>query len=112
MSRALGRGIIKNMEKEPKFEKSLEEKLREKGYKIEPVEEENLAQCDKDNCFNEAKWFIEGSFCCPEHKEGSLKMLEEVAEDVERKKLEQERIEEERLKSSRLDNNPHGSGNK
>lgn len=91
------------MEKEPKIEKSLEEKLREKGYKIEPVEKENWAQCDKDNCFKEAKWFIEGSFYCPGHKEGAIKALEEIDKDAERRRLEQERIVEERRRQSDLE---------
>ncbi len=88
------------MEKEPKIEKSLEERLREKGYIIEPIGERNWAQCDKENCFSEAKWFIEGSFYCPEHKEGAIKVIEEIDKDIARRRSEQERIMEERRKRS------------
>ncbi len=98
------------MEKEPKFEKSLEEKLREKGYKIEEINlsEDEAMQCDKcikenDNFqFRQEGWFIEGSFYCPEHKDGATKTLEEIDKDAEKRKLEQEQIIEERRKQSGL----------
>ena len=98
------------MEKEAKIEKSLVEKLREKGYQIERAQlsEDESIQCDK--CMNESNnfkfhregWFIEGSFYCSNHKEGAIKVLEEIDKDVGRRKLEQERIIEERRKQSDL----------
>ncbi len=101
---------MKNMEGEPKIDKSLEEKLREKGFYIERarLQEDETRQCDK--CMGENKnfefykdgWFIEGEFYCPEHKEGAIKVLEEIYKDVERRRLEQERIIEERRKQSGL----------
>ena len=101
---------MKNMEKEPKIEKSLEEKLRERAYQIERVQlsEDESIQCDK--CMNENNnfefhgegWFIEGSFYCSNHKEGAIKILEEIDKDTERRKLEQEQIIEERRKQSGL----------
>lgn len=101
---------MKSTEKEPKFDKSLEEKLREKGYKIEEMQlpEDEPQQCDKcmdkDNDFQfyQKGWFIEGQFYCPEHKEEALSFLEEIDKDVERRKLERERIIEERRKESGL----------
>src|SRR3989344_5103634 len=98
------------MEKEPKIEKSLEEKLREKGYQIERAQlsEKEPIQCDK--CMDESNnfefhregWFIEGSFYCSNHKEGAIQVLEEIDKDAERRKLEQERIIKERRKQSDL----------
>lgn len=89
------------MEKEPKIPESLEDVLRKKGYKIESYEEtENWAQCDKKDCFQEAKWIIEGTFYCPQHKEGALKLLEEISNEVEKRIVEQSKLEEERLKQA------------
>lgn len=59
---------MKNMEKEPKIEKSLEERLREKGYQIERAQlsEDDFSQCDEcmsednDFQFHQEGWFIEG----------------------------------------------------
>lgn len=96
------------MEKEPRFEKSLEEKLREKGfYQIEKVQlpEDEPRQCDQ--CINESDnfqfhqegWIIEGDFYCSGHKERALEMLEAIDQDAEKQKLEQESKKEERLKS-------------
>ena len=101
---------MENMEKEPKIEKSLEEKLREKGYRIERAQlsEDKSRQCDKcigkDNNFQFHRdgWLIEGEFYCPEHKEGAVKVLEEIDNDVERRRSEQEQIIEERRKQSGL----------
>ena len=99
---------MRNMEKELKIEKSLEEKLRERGYQIERAQlsEDESRQCDK--CMDRGTnfqiyregWFIEGQFYCPGHKEGAIKVLEEVDKDVERIGLERERIIEERRKQS------------
>jgi len=98
------------MEKEAKIEKSLVEKLREKGYQIERAQlsEDESIQCDK--CMNESNnfefhregWFIEGSFYCSNHKEGAIKVLEEIDEDVERRRLEEKQIIEERRRQSGL----------
>ena len=93
-----------NMEKEPKIEKSLEEKPREKKYKIERARlpEDNPIQCDmcadEDNNFQfyQEGWFVQGDFYCSKHKEGVIKVLEEVDKDAERMKLELGRIDEER----------------
>ncbi|OGY65838.1 MAG: hypothetical protein A3A16_02110 [Candidatus Harrisonbacteria bacterium RIFCSPLOWO2_01_FULL_44_18] len=101
---------MRNMEKELKIEKSLEEKLRERGYQIERAQlsEDESRQCDKcmdrgtNFQFYREGWFIEGSFYCSNHKEGATKILEEIDKDVERRKLEQERIIEERRKQSGL----------
>lgn len=98
------------MEREPKIEESLEEKLREKGYQIERAQlpEDESMQCDKcmgedkDFQFHQDGWFIEGQFYCSKHKEGAINVLKEIDQDVERRKLEQERIIEERRKQSGL----------
>lgn len=102
--------IMKNMEGESKIEKSLEEKLRDKGYQIERAQlsEDESRQCnkcmdkDKDLQFHQEGWFIEGEFCCSKHKEGAISILEEIDKDVERRKSERERIIEERSKQSGL----------
>ena len=99
---------MKNMEQEPKFEKSREEKLREKGYQIESTQlpAGEPTQCDKcmdkDNNFqfHQEGWFVEGQFYCPKHREVALDTLEEIDKDVERRKLEQEQIIGERRKNS------------
>ncbi len=88
------------METEPKIEKSVEEKLREKGYIIEPVKDV-LTQCDNDSCFSEAKCYIEGSFYCSEHKENAIKSLEEIDKDAERIKKEQEFREKMRISNKK-----------
>lgn len=101
---------MKNMEKEPKIEKSREDQLREKGYQIEQVHlsEDKSLQCDKcmdenkDFQFHQEGWFVEGEFYCPKHKERALEVLEEINQGVERRKSEQERIVEERRKQSGL----------
>ncbi len=98
------------MKKEPKFEKSREEKLREKGSRIERAQlsEDESMQCDKCMAkdgyfqFHQEGWFVEGQFYCSKHKEGILDTLEEIDKDVERRKLEQEQIIEERRKQSGL----------
>ncbi|MDP2696346.1 MAG: hypothetical protein Q8O87_03815 [bacterium] len=101
---------MKNMEKEPKIEKSLEEQLREGGHKIEKAQllEDESMQCDgcieNDSFqFYQEGWFIEGQFYCPNHKEGAIKLLEEIDKDVERRKSEQEQIIKERMRRSGLE---------
>ena len=102
---------MENIEKEPKIEKGLEEKLREKGYRIEKAQlsEDESRQCDKcidkDNNFqfHQDGWFIEGEFYCSEHKERAVKALEEIDKDVERRRSEQKQIIEERSKRSSLE---------
>lgn len=101
---------MKNMEKEPKIEKSLEEKLSEKGYRIEKAQlsEDESRQCgqcmgeDKDFRFYQEGWMIEGNFYCFKHKEKAMSILGEIDKDVERRNLQQERIIEERRKRSGL----------
>ena len=98
------------MKKESKIGKSLEEKLRDKGWHIEKAQlpENESRQCDK--CMSESNnfgfhkegWFVEGSFYCSNHKEGATRVLEEIDKDVERRKLERESIIEERRKQSGL----------
>ena len=97
------------MEKEPEFEKSLEAGLRESGFQIKKTQlsEGEPLQCEKcteDNDFEfyQEGWLIEGQFYCSEHKDGAMKLLEEIAMDVERRRLEQGRIIEERRKQSDL----------
>lgn len=106
--------IMRNVEKEPKIEKSPEEKLREKyGFQIKRAQlsEDEPMQCDtctdKDNDFQfyQEGWFIEGQFYCSKHKEGAIKILEEIAKDVEWRKLEREHIIEEQRKQSGLKRN-------
>lgn len=89
------------MEREPQIHQNLEETLREKGYKIEKIEEENWNQCGCGNCFEDAKWSIEGSAYCPQHKEGALKILEESDREYEKTKMEQKRITKERKEQFR-----------
>lgn len=101
---------MKNMEGEPKIEKSKEDKLREKGYQMERAQlsEDESMQCDKcmdkdkDFQFHQEGWFIEGQFYCSKYKEGAIRVLEEIDKDVERRKLEQRRIVEERRKQAGL----------
>lgn len=101
---------MRDMEKEPKVEKSLEEKFREKGHQIERMQlsEDESLQCnkcmnkDKDFQFHQEGWFIEGEFYCSKHKDGVISILEEIDKDVERRRLEQECVIEERRKWSGL----------
>ena len=101
---------MKDIENQPKFDKSQEEKLREKGFQIERAQllEGEPRQCEKcmskdnDFQFHQTGWFIEGEFYCPKHKEGVIKVLEKINKEAERTKLEQERIIKERGKQSGL----------
>ncbi|OGY63848.1 MAG: hypothetical protein A3I24_00150 [Candidatus Harrisonbacteria bacterium RIFCSPLOWO2_02_FULL_41_13b] len=75
------------MDKEPKTEKSLEEKLREDGFRIEKAQVENEPrQCEgcmkEDNFkFHDRGWLLEGSFYCENHKAGALEVLRKINED-------------------------------
>lgn len=88
----------------------MEEKLREKGYRIERAQlsEDESMQCgkcideDKDFQFHQKGWFIEGQFYCSKHKDGAINVIEEIDKDAEKRKLERERIIEERKKQSGL----------
>ena len=62
-----------------KKEESLEEKLKGR-YMIEKIKEGEWAQCDSDECFEEAEWFVEGFMYCPKHKENTLRVLSEMDE--------------------------------
>ncbi|KKQ32209.1 MAG: hypothetical protein US45_C0025G0012 [Candidatus Nomurabacteria bacterium GW2011_GWA1_37_20] len=100
---------MKNMEKEPKIEKSPEEKLRERGFYIkkEQLPEDEPMQCEKcmkedDFKFHAEGWFAEGEFYCEKHKADILNVLQQINEDAKRRKLEEERIIEERRKKSGL----------
>lgn len=52
--------------------------------------------------FTKKAGLFEGQFYCQAHKEGAIKMLEEIDKDVERRQLERERTIEERRKQSGL----------
>lgn len=64
--------------KDPSFQSKEEENLEEKlkgRYMIERLKEGEWAQCDSDECFEEAGWFVEGFNYCSKHKNSVLEAL-------------------------------------
>lgn len=91
-----------------KEEENLEEKLKGR-YMIERLKEGEWAQCESDECFEEAEWFVEGSTYCQKHKMNVLKILEKSDEE-QRKKQEEEKKRKEGLPKFQL-RDPFEEGN-
>ncbi|MFH0873954.1 MAG: hypothetical protein V1846_03940 [Candidatus Komeilibacteria bacterium] len=82
---------------------NLESELKQRGFKIEPVEfaENETQQCEKccgQDCFKfyDKGWFIEGEFYCESHKQDALAVLQQVAEGA--KKIQRDREETIRIR--------------
>lgn len=89
-------------------EENLEEKLKGR-YMIERLKEGEWAQCESDECFEEAEWFVEGFTYCQKHKTSVLKILEEF-DERQRKEQEEEKKRKEGLPKFKLPD-PFNKGN-
>jgi len=80
----------------------IELELIKKGCKIRKIPEDELIQCSRDDCFEQAGCFIEGQFYCPHHRGEGLRLIKEIYEDAEIRTKEQKEIEEKRLRDSKV----------
>lgn len=87
---------------EADFLNGLELELRGNGFYISEIPEGDFVQCDhrndnnRDDCFDQARWSMEGSYYCSAHRGDGLRLLKKIDEGSVEFRKEQERKKEER----------------